>query len=588
MVKLIWKYVKKYWYLAILAPIFMILEVYMDMILASYMEQMIDVGIQTSNIDFIIKCGVKMIFIVLVGVVCGIASGIFTNLTSHKAINDLRKDLFSKIMHLSYHQTDKFQTGSLVTRVTNDTTSIQQMINMSLRMMVRQLSMMILGTIMVINIDKRFGMLLLFAIPLLLLIMGLFAFKATPYFSIMQKKIDRVNTVVHENLTGARVVKAFNKEDYESSRFEKVNDDHVKTMWKVNVILAFLMPLLMLVVYGLNAAIYSIGGKDIINNYNSWLMNGLIGENALMIGEVNQAITYITMICFGLMMFGMLIIYITRSIASSKRIIEVLETEIEIRDGDFDISNKKLTGTIEFKDVSFHYPDDKDDVLDKINLKINKGETIAIVGGTGSGKSTLVNLLTRFYDVTDGELMVDGINVKDYKQNELRDLIAICLQKAELFAGTIRDNIKWGNENASEIEVIKASEIAQAKEFIDSKEKGLDEWVEEKGTSLSGGQKQRLSIARAIIKKPEIIIFDDSTSALDLVTEAKLYKAMNKEIGHITKIVVAQRIATAKNADKIAVLDQGHIVAFDTHENLMKSCPIYIDIYNSQLNKEVE
>ena len=340
------------------------------------------------------------------------------------------------------------------------------------------------------------------------------------------------------------------------------------------------MPLFMIIVYFAQIAIYSIGGNSILGGYN----NG--SEPEILLGQTSQAITYIVMICFSLMQFGMIFSNVARAQASAKRINEVLDCPLEIVDGDLEIGTLTETGTVEFKNVSFQYPNTNGNVLENISFKINKGETIAIVGATGSGKTTLVNLITRFYDVTGGEVLVDNVNVKEYKQVDLRNKIAIALQKSELFAGTIAENIAWGKPDATIEEIRLAADIAQASEFILSKEQGFDEYVEEKGTSLSGGQKQRLSIARAIVKKPEILIFDDASSALDLVTEANLYKAMRKHISDTTKIVVAQRVATAKNADKIIVLDGGEIVDFDTHANLLKNCEVYQDIYNSQLKRE--
>lgn len=579
MLKLL-KYVKKYWYFAILAPTFMFLEVFMDMLLTQFMEKMVDFGVQTGNINNIIKYGLLMLLFLFIGVACGILSGVFTNLTSFKFSNDLRKDVFKKIMHLSYNQTDKFSTGSLVTRVTNDITQVQNLLSMALRMFIRALSFFILGIVFTLNINIEFGYILLIILPIEILVIVIFVKLAFPIFSVIQTKLDKVNTIVHENLTGARVVKAFSKEDYEYSRFKGANDEYTQKNLYVGKISAFLMPILMIIVYIGQIVIYYVGGNSILEASK----NALKINDMILVGEISQAITYISMICMSIMMLGMIFTSLARATASAKRINEVLDCEEEIKDGKKDI-NLEETGTIEFKNVSFKYPGSSSYSLQNISFKANKGDVIAIVGATGSGKSTLVNLITRFYDVSEGEILVDNINVKDYTQKELRNKVAICLQKAELFSGTIKDNIKWGKEDASIEEVDEACSIAQAKEFILSKEKGYDEYVEEKGTSLSGGQKQRLSIARAIIKKPEILIFDDSTSALDLVTEAKLHQAMNEKIKDITKIIVAQRISTARNAKKIIVLDNGQIVGFDTHDNLMKNCEIYIDIYNSQLKK---
>ena len=579
MLKLL-KYVKKYWYFAILAPTFMFLEVFMDMLLTQFMEKMVDFGVQTGNINNIIKYGLLMLLFLFIGVACGILSGVFTNLTSFKFSNDLRKDVFKKIMHLSYNQTDKFSTGSLVTRVTNDITQVQNLLSMALRMFIRALSFFILGIVFTLNINIEFGYILLIILPIEILVIVIFVKLAFPIFSVIQTKLDKVNTIVHENLTGARVVKAFSKEDYEYSRFKGANDEYTQKNLYVGKISAFLMPILMIIVYIGQIVIYYVGGNSILEASK----NALKINDMILVGEISQAITYISMICMSIMMLGMIFTSLARATASAKRINEVLDCEEEIKDGKKDI-NLEETGTIEFKNVSFKYPGSSSYSLQNISFKANKGDVIAIVGATGSGKSTLVNLITRFYDVSEGEILVDNINVKDYTQKELRNKVAICLQKAELFSGTIKDNIKWGKEDATDEEVDEACSIAQAKEFILSKEKGYDEYIEEKGTSLSGGQKQRLSIARAVIKKPEILIFDDSTSALDLVTEAKLHQAMNEKIRDITKIIVAQRISTARNAKKIIVLDNGQIVGFDTHDNLMKNCEIYIDIYNSQLKK---
>ena len=579
MLKLL-RYLKKYWWAAILAPVFMVIEVSMDMMLTGQMQQMIDFGIPSKDLDKILSIGFTMIVIVFIGVVGGFLSGVFANIASCNFANDLRQDLFKKIMRLSYDQTDDFSTGSLVTRVTNDVMQMQNFIAQMIRMFIRSFGMFALGIVFTLTIDLRFAIILAIALPLEIIIMLLFMKKAFPMFSVMQTKLDNVNTVVHENVTGARVVKAFCKEDYEDNRFKRVNGEHADLLLYVNKLFAWLMPLFMLIVYFAQIAIYSIGGTSIFGGFN----NGT--EPEILLGETSQAITYIVMICFSLMQFGMIISNIARAQASAKRINEVLDCPLEIVDGKLDVNTLTESGTVEFKNVSFAYPNSHGNVLENISFKINKGETIAIVGATGSGKTSLVNLITRFYDVTSGEVLVDGVNVKEFNQVDLRNKIAIALQKSELFAGTIKDNISWGKLDATDEEIKLAADIAQATEFIESKKEGFDEYVEEKGTSLSGGQKQRLSIARAIVKKPEILIFDDASSALDLVTEAKLYKAMREHINDTTRIVVAQRVATAKNADKIIVLDGGEIVDFDTHENLLANCEVYQDIYNSQLKRE--
>ena len=581
MLKLL-RYLKKYWWAALLAPIFMVIEVLMDMSLTGQMQQMVDYGIPSKNIELILTIGTKMVLIVFIGVVGGFLSGVFANIASCNFANNLRKDVFKKIMLLSYDQTDNFSTGSLVTRVTNDVTQMQNFIAQMIRMFVRSFGMFALGIIFTLSIDSRFAIILAIALPIELLVMMLFMKKAFPMFSQIQTRLDNLNNVVHENVTGARVVKAFSKENYEDQRFKRVNGEYADTLLYVNKLLAGLMPMFMLIIYFAQIAIYSIGGFSIFEGFN----NGT--EPQILLGQTSQAITYIVMICFSLMQVGMIFSSVARAQASAKRINEVLDCPLEIEDGNLDITNLTEKGTVEFKNVCFAYPNSHGNVLENISFKINKGETIAIVGATGCGKTSLVNLITRFYDATSGEVLVDGVNVKEYKQIDLRNKIAIALQKSELFAGTIKENIAWGKLDATDEEIKFAADIAQATEFIESKGDGFDEYVEEKGTSLSGGQKQRLSIARAIVKKPEILIFDDASSALDLVTEAKLYKAMRSYINDTTRIVVAQRVATARNADKIMVLDGGVIVDFDTHENLLKNCDVYQDIYNSQLKREGE
>ena len=575
-------YVKKYWYSALLAPLLMFVEVYMDMLLPQQMTIMVDSAIPSGNITNIVLVGLKMLLFAFIGLVGGVLSGVFTNYTGYKFANDLRKDLFEKIMNLSIIEATDFSTGSLITRVTNDITQIQHFVSMALRMFVRALSLFALGIIFTIGINPLFGIVIAIALPIEVVILFLFMKKVFPHFGRIQKELDEVNIVVHENVTGARVVKAFSKEEYENERFVETNDTYTETMLTISKYSALLMPVLTLIVYVAQVAIYYLGGTRIVNFYNH-----LETELSITIGEISAATTYITMICNSLINLGMIFTNMGRAMISVKRVNEILDSKLEIVDGNNE-STEDSVGTIEYKEVSFSYPKSKSAVLDTVSFKINQGETVAIVGATGCGKSTLVNLMIRLYDPTSGQVLINGKDVKDYSLVDLRDKIAIVLQKSELFATSIAENIRWGKPDATVEEVMEAAAIAQANDYILEKPNGYDEIVEQKGSSLSGGQKQRLSIARAVVKKPEILIFDDSTSALDLLTESKLYKALNEKLANTTKVVVAQRIATAKNADRIIVLDNSKIVAFDTHENLMENCEIYQDIYNSQLKREGE
>ena len=391
----------------------------------------------------------------------------------------------------------------------------------------------------------------------------------------MQSRVDDVNAVVQENVTGARVVKAYTAEEKETKRFEKANQNLFDINWKVFKTMSIMSPFMSVCIYVALVSIMYIGGKDIV------------AGSGLEVGDLTAAISYITMILFGFMMLAMFAQTIVRGTASIKRLNAVLDTNPVVNEGQ--VEETEEIGTVEFKDVDFVYPGSSGEkVLSNINLKVNKGEKIGILGSTGCGKSTLVNLITRFYDATDGEVLVDGVNVKEFTFNSLRNKVALVLQKSELYTGTIKDNICWGKEDATMDEVEYAAKIAQADSFIKSFNEGYDTFVAEKGSSLSGGQKQRISIARALIKKPEILIFDDSTSALDLQTEANLYKAINESLKDMTIITIAQRVASVRNADKIVVLNDGEIASIGSHDELIKSCPIYQEIYNSQLKKDGE
>lgn len=570
-------YLKKYWYFAVLSPLFMILEVSMDLVQPSLMSQIVDDGITQGNISLIVELGIQMLIFTVVGCCGGVLSGVFGNLAAQNFSNDLRKDAFSKVMKMSFQQTDKFTIGSLVTRLTNDITACQDFVGMALRMMVRTLMQFVGGIVMVLSINATFGYILLFTLPIQIVVIILVLRKGAPLFNVVQGKLDRVNSVVQENVSGARVVKAYTREDYEYARFCRANDDLVSTNLRVQKLMALLVPILSILMNASVIAVIYIGGEPVRN-----------AAADAQVGSIMAAITYITQILMSMMMIGMMFQQVTRAAASAARIREVLEADPVIADGDFTGSAPK-NGTVEFRNVSFRYPGvQSGNVLNDVNFRVNKGETVAILGATGCGKTSLVSLIPRFYDATDGDVFVDGVNVRDYKLDDLRRKIGFVLQKSELFSETIEQNIRWGDPEATDEEVKRAAEIAQADEFISGFTDGYKDMITEKGSSLSGGQKQRMSIARAIVKNPEILIFDDSMSALDLATDAKLQKTLREQLKGTTVIMIAQRVASVMRADKIAVIDNGTIVAFDNHENLLKNCDVYRDIYNSQMREGAE
>ena len=571
------KYLKKYWYFAVLSPLFMILEVSMDLVQPSLMSRIVDDGIVGQDFGIILNLGIQMLIFTLLGCVGGILSGVFGNLAAQNFSNDLRKDAFAKVMKMSFQQTDKFTVGSLVTRLTNDITACQDFVGMALRMMVRTLMQFIGGIVMVLSINATFGYILLFTLPIQIVVIILVLRKGAPLFSVVQSKLDRVNSVVQENVSGARVVKAYTREDYEYDRFSKANDDLVSTNLRVQKLMALLVPILSILMNASVIAVIYIGGEPVRT-----------AAESAQVGSIMAAITYITQILMSMMMIGMMFQQVTRATASASRIREVLEADPVIADGEFTGSTPE-NGTVEFRNVSFRYPGvQSGNVLSGVNFRVNKGETVAVLGATGCGKTSLVSLIPRFYDATEGEVLVDGVDVREYKLDDLRHKIGFVLQKSELFSETIEQNIRWGDPDATDEEVKRAAEIAQADEFISGFTDGYKDMITEKGSSLSGGQKQRLSIARAIVKNPEILIFDDSMSALDLATDAKLQKTLREKLKGTTVIMIAQRVASVMRADKIAVIDNGTIVAFDNHDNLMKTCDVYRDIYNSQMREGAE
>lgn len=606
------RYLKKYWVFALLAPLFMIGEVLMDLVQPRLMSTIIDEGVLglsnqgVGDLKLIIVTGLQMIGLVAIGGTCGVLCGVFTNLCSQNFGNDMRKAAFRKIMALSFEQTDQFSTGSLITRVTNDITQIQNMVSQCIRGFVRNIMLFAGGIASMMLLDISFGVVVACALPFLVICVAFFLAKVTPLFRVLQKKLDRVNSVMQENVAGSRVVKAYVKEEYEKKRFGDANEDLVGTQLRILTLSAYMTPVMNIVLNLSVVAVIYIGGIR-------------VEQGDVTPGSVMAAITYLSQILHSVMMFAMVFQTISRGTASYRRVKEVMDCVPVIADGEAAMMSGEAAtvnaeaaladekagpthgkaprkgpkgaagGRVEFRNVSFAYPGSSGEaVLNHVNLTIEPGETLAILGATGSGKSSLVNLIPRFYDVTEGQVLVDGVDVKDWKLTELRDTVAIALQKSELFSTTIRKNLLWGDSEATEEELEKAAKDAQAAEFIHAKSEGYDTMVAEKGMSLSGGQKQRLSITRALLKNAKILIFDDSTSALDLKTEAKLYEALRTHYKDVTKIMIAQRIASVKGANRIAVLDNGNIVACDSHENLMKSCEIYQDIYRSQLKAGTE
>ena len=566
-------YLKKYWFFTIISPLFMVGEVVVDLFQPKLMSRIVNTVVASGEMDGVMRTilmtSLEMILLVAVGGFCGIMCCYTASVASQGFGSDVRVDAFNKVMSLSLEQTDKFTTGSLVTRLTNDITTLQDFVMMVLRMFVRAPIFFAGGLIMCLSLDIAFANVVVVALPLILLIVIIMVVKAVPLFSVVQEKLDRVNSVVQESVTGARVVKAYTREEHEIGRFEAANDDFRRTNLKVSYIMSAIFPCMSIVMNAAVIAIIYIGGLQ-------------VEARSIDVGDVMAAVQYITQILSSIMMMSFMFQQIARGKACANRVREVLEADPTVITGSVDTADE--IGTIRFENVSFRYPGASgDNVLDGISFDVKRGETVAVIGATGSGKSSLVNLIPRFYDTTDGAVYVDGVNVRDWDLHALRQKIGFVLQKSELFSGTVDDNIRWGKPDASDEEIVGAAKIAQADEFVSSMEDGYASVVAERGASLSGGQKQRIAISRAVLRKPEIIIFDDSTSALDLSTEAKLRAALNKEFADTTVVMIAQRIASVMHADRIAVIENGRITAFDNHDNLMKTSAAYRDIYSSQM-----
>lgn len=575
-----WKYIKPYLPFAILAGLFMIGEVTMDLIQPGIMSRIVDDGVLglknggIGDLRLVWKMGIRMIGLVLFGGFCGAMNNVFVHMSGQNIGNEIRKDCFRRIMTFSFPQLDQFGTGSLVTRVTNDITQIQNFVSQFVRGMIRTSMLMFGSMYCMFQLNRGFGLIVLCAFPLIVGCLVFCMAKANPLFSKLQKQLDSINAIMQEDVTGIRMIKSCVREMYEKVRFGKVNDDLIKTQLHILIIFAFMNPVINALMYIVVAVILLVGSFE-------------AGNKGATPGNIMAAITYTTQLLNGILMLVLLFQNISRGIASWKRVKEVLQSEPELKDGTFDGAAGQH-GVIEFRDVSFSYPGTGQIVLDHINLIVHSGETLAIMGATGCGKTSLVNLIPRFYDAAEGTVFVDGVDVREYRQKALREKIAVVLQKSELFSATIRENIAWGTPEAPEETIKEAAITAQADEFISLMPKRYHTAVAERGMSMSGGQKQRISIARAVLKPAEILIFDDSTSALDLKTEANLYAALEKSNPDSTKIIIAQRIASVRRADRIVVLENGRIIDCGSHEELLNSCALYQDIYHSQIGEEDE
>lgn len=558
---------KKY---AILTPVIMIGEVLMEVTIPLVMAQILDVGIATGNTSYTVKMGMLMICMALFSLLCGALGGKFAAKAGMGFAKNVRKRLFDKVQDFSFANVDRFSTASLVTRLTTDVTNVQNTFMMIIRMAVRSPFMLIFALIMAIKINSRLALVFLAAIPVLAISMSLIVGKAFPLFEKMLEKYDKLNSIVQENLIGIRVVKAFVREKFEGEKFVASADDVRTAQLKAEKIVIMNMPVMQLIVYSCIVAVLYFGG-------------GMVIDGTFQIGQLSSFITYVNQILMSLMMLSMIFVMTTISMASMHRIVEIFDEVPDIADEDNSVELSPEDGSIVFDRVSFSYSKDAEaPALKDVSIKIRSGETIGIIGGTGSSKTTLVQLIPRFYDVTEGSITVGGHDVREYKLDNLRNEVAMVLQKNVLFSGTIKDNLRWGDENATDEQIENACKQAQAHDFIMSFPDGYDTDLGQGGVNVSGGQKQRLCIARALLKKPKIVILDDSTSAVDTATDAKIREAFSKELADTTTIIIAQRISSVQDADRIIVLSDGQVDAFDTHENLLKNNEIYREVYTSQ------
>ena len=574
------KYVKPYLHFFILGPLCMIVEVIGEMLLPLCLGEVINRAID-GTLTTVNSLGIMaaMIGIAILMMLGGVGGSYFGAKASVNFAADLRADLFRKVQGYSFANIDKFSTGSLVTRLTNDVSQMQMFVNMMLRMMLRSPGMLIGGIIMAIRLSPKLSIVMAVTLPLLLASMAFIIIRGMPRFAKMQTKIDALNSTVQENITNVRVVKSFTREDHETEKFHKANKNLKDAGMSAMKNMIFMQPVQSFFMYITTGLVIWFGAQLVINNFDG----GLQGFN---VGNLSTFITYVSQILFSLMMVTFLLMFSSRAIASAKRISEVLDEKLDITDSETADKDATVTrGDIEFKNVTYrYYKNSTEPVLEKIDLKIEAGSTVGIIGSTGCGKTTLVSLIPRLYDTDEGEVLVDGKNVKDYTLYNLREGVGMVLQKNVLFSGTIEENLRWGDENATDEQIFAAAESAQADKFVKNFTAGYQTELGQGGVNVSGGQKQRLCIARALLKNPKIIILDDSTSAVDTATEAQIRRAFREELAASTKIIIAQRISSVKDADMIVVMDDGRITGIGTHDSLMENNVEYQEIYNSQIS----